>query len=456
MTDVIFILFHIILSSVRIFLCLCLTAGTNAAKDPASLPPAAPPQNSSTFCRTFRKIPFCAGLSAALIGALVLRAVQSLWNLPEFYRTASEVLWITLCARLLLRADTRISLFLGIFYETAVSLWLFLFTAWAGVLFHAPAFPAPSSGISLSAGLSLHALLIVFTVYFINSKSNVLQAMPRLSCAVAVTGFLALITLSEQTVIPIPDDTLDMWIILSVVLMSGILVFHMRRQYETEKELARLQAEQAELLERDYTALNNAYAVNARLFHDLHNHIGVLRRLLSHSKTEEAIQYLDALKAPIAEITDTVWTGDEAADYLIGSKAAAAKAAGISFRVQAEFPRRADIKSVDLCAILGNLLDNALEAAGQVPDPNRRFITLTIRRIHQMLVIKAENSFSIPPVREKDSLKTTKTGGGLHGWGLKSVQSASEKYDGILQTSCTRDTFTAVVTLSYQGVPAAP
>ena len=247
-----------------------------------------------------------------------------------------------------------------------------------------------------------------------------------------------------------------MWIILSVVLMSGILVFHMRRQYETEKELARLQAEQAELLERDYTALNNAYAVNARLFHDLHNHIGVLRRLLSHSKTEEAIQYLDALKAPIAEITDTVWTGDEAADYLIGSKAAAAKAAGISFRVQAEFPRRADIKSVDLCAILGNLLDNALEAAGQVPDPNRRFITLTIRRIHQMLVIKAENSFSIPPVREKDSLKTTKTGGGLHGWGLKSVQSASEKYDGILQTSCTGDTFTAVVTLSYQGVPAAP
>ena len=156
MTAVIFILFHIILSSVRIFLCLCLTAGTNAAKDPASLPPAAPLLNSSTFCRTFRKIPFCAGLSAALIGALVLRAVQSLWNLPEFYRTASEVLWITLCARLLLRADTRISLFLGIFYETAVSLWLFLFTAWAGVLFHAPAFPAPSSGISLSAGLSLH------------------------------------------------------------------------------------------------------------------------------------------------------------------------------------------------------------------------------------------------------------------------------------------------------------
>ena len=73
-----------------------------------------------------------------------------------------------------------------------------------------------------------------------------------------------------------------------------------------------------------------------------------------------------------------------------------------------------------------------------------------------MLVIKAENSFSIPPVLEKDSLKTTKTGGGLHGWGLKSVQSASEKYDGILQTSCTGDTFTAVVTLSYQGVPAAP
>lgn len=48
-------------------------------------------------------------------------------------------------------------------------------------------------------------------------------------------------------------------------------------------------AVQAEILERDYTALNQAYAVNAKLFHDFHNHIGVLHQFLTHGKAEEAV-----------------------------------------------------------------------------------------------------------------------------------------------------------------------
>ena len=102
--------------------------------------------------------------------------------------------------------------------------------------------------------------------------------------------------------------------------MMSVLVFNINRHYEAEKELARLKSQQAELLEHDYTALNNAYAANAKLFHDFHNHIGVLRQLLSHKKTEEAVQYLDELQSPVQEMADAVWTGDETADYLINSK----------------------------------------------------------------------------------------------------------------------------------------
>ena len=82
---------------------------------------------------------------------------------------------------------------------------------------------------------------------------------------------------------------------------------------------------------------------------------------------------------------------------------------------------------------MGNLLDNAIEAARQVSDPSGRTVALTIRRIHQMLVIKVENSFAAAPVQEGGELKTTKTEGGLHGWGLKSAQTAAEKYDGMVQ-----------------------
>lgn len=151
-------------------------------------------------------------------------------------------------------------------------------------------------------------------------------------------------------------------------------------------------------------------------------------------------------------LADTAWTGDGTLDYLINSKAAAAEADGIDFQIQVEFPRHTNIRSADLCAILGNLLDNALEAARQVPEGRARFVSLVVRRIHQMLVIRVENSYSATPIREDGVLKTTKAEGGLHGWGLKSAQTAADKYDGMVQTTCVDGVFRAVATLSYHGI----
>ena len=293
-------------------------------------------------------------------------------------------------------------------------------------------------------------LLAALAVYLSQKEIERKTAFRAVSAA-ALAGFLAVITLSEQTVLDIPGDTLYMWTILSVVLMMSVLVFNINRQYEVEKELAKLKSEQAELLERDYTAINRAYQVNARLFHDFHNHIGVLRQFLIHEKYGDAVRYLDELQAPVQNLTATVWTGDETADYLINSKTAAAEAADIRFQAQVEFPRHTNIRSVDLCAILGNLLDNAIEAARQAPEGSERTVSLTIRRIHQMLVIKVENSFAAAPVQENGELKTTKTEGGLHGWGLKSAQTAAEKYDGMVQTSVSGEIFRAVATLSYEA-----
>ena len=205
-------------------------------------------------------------------------------------------------------------------------------------------------------------------------------------------------------------------------------------------------------MERDYQALNQSYGANARLFHDMHRHLEALYRLLSQKRYEEAKGYVEDLRTPVREMTETVYTGDEAADYLLNSRMSAAAREGISLEIKAEFPRHTNIRSADLCAILGNLLDNALEAAGKVKEPEERQAALTIRRIHRMLVIKVENTFAEDVEEHGGELKTTKTDGGLHGWGLKSVRSAAEKYEGTLRTSWEGKRFRAVVTLVYQGV----
>lgn len=398
------------------------------------------------------KRPDRKSIAAGLAGALVLTVLLSLLHAPDFYRMALEAVLIAVCAHRLQGAELRMGLFVGIFYEIGVSFWSFLLPAWMGVLFRSQDFLSARTLAGQSALWLLHGLLAVLAVWLSRGWEINRKSAFRAVSALTLAGFLGVITLSEQTVLAIPDDTLYMWTILAVVLMMSVLVFNINRQYEVEKELARLKSEQAELLERDYTAVNRAYQVNARLFHDLHNHIGVLRQFLTHEKYGEAVRYLDELQAPVRNLTATVWTGDETADYLINSKAAMAEEAGIRFQAQVEFPRHTNIRSVDLCAILGNLLDNAIEAARQVTDPSGRTVALTIRRIHQMLVIKVENSFAAAPVQEGGELKTTKTEGGLHGWGLKSAQTAAEKYDGMVQAGVSGEVFRAVATLSYQGM----
>ncbi len=429
MTEWLFLPSNVIAGSIRMIICLLLVHRLLSSEKPGK-----------------------TGIMAASAGAAVISAVLSATGLPDLYRMISETLWITVCAVRFQSADTRMSLFIGIFYEIAMSFWQFLLAAWTGVLFCSPDFLSFHTGSGQVSVWLLHAAAIAVALYFHRHPDMEGTEVFRFTSAMIVMGFIAVVTLSQQTVLVIPDDTLDMWTILAVVLMMSVLVFHMNRQYEVEKELAGLKAEQAELLERDYTTINRAYEMNAKLFHDFHNHIGILRQFLSHNKTEEAMAYLNELQAPVREMTDTVWTGDETVDYLINSKAAKAKENDIPYQIQVEFPRHTNIKNTDLCAILGNLLDNALEAAQQVPENDRRFVRLTIRRINQMLIIKVENSFAALPVPDNGTFQTSKTEKGLHGWGLKSARTATEKYDGTLQASYADNTFRAVATLSYQCV----
>lgn len=389
---------------------------------------------------------------AGLSGSAIITVILFLFPVSDFFRIGMEAVWIAVCSGRFQKTDIRMSLFISIFYEIAVSFWMFLFSAGMGIVMRSEAYLDMGSPYGQVAVWVLHLLLTALIIYILKHPDMDGKAGFRLVTMIIVAGFIAVVSLSEQTVIVIADDTLTMWTILSVVLMMSALVFNMNRQYEVEKEVARLKSEQAELLERDYTALNHTYAANAKLFHDFHNHIGVLRQMLSHQNYDGAVQYLDELQEPIKEMTDTVWTGDETVDYLINSKAAAATSSQIRLQIQVEFPRHTNIRSADLCAIIGNLLDNALEAAGKIPDSGQRFISLTIRRINQMLVIKVENSYADQPRQENGQLKTTKSEQGMHGWGLKSAQTAAEKYDGTIQTTYAETVFRAVAILSYHAV----
>lgn len=387
-------------------------------------------------------------------GIGILLEVVVLILMPEsnqLVQFAGEAIVAAFLAEYFQKGTRKNCLFVSIYAEIAFALCEFLTGVLLGSILKNQNYLEHNQMQGVMTGwISVFVILLIMLLLLVNPSAKANRT--RVLFAIAFLMFFALASLPEQNTIQIPQENLIMWIILAMNLLFGILVFNVNKQYKMEKQLADLREQQAALLEKDYTDLNNAYAVNAKLFHDFHNHIGMIRQLISSEKYGDAISYLDELQAPIHEMTNTRWTGEQTIDYLINEKLTKAAEYAIDMQVEVEYPNHSNIKSVDMCAILGNLLDNALEAAKQVPQEDARIICLVIRRINQMLVIKVENSFVKAVIQEDGQLKTTKTEGGLHGWGMKSVKTAVDKYEGTVQHSQDGQIFKVVATLSFEGV----
>ena len=382
--------------------------------------------------------PAVKDLIISVIGAVISCIILDYGDLPFLYLSAFEVLTAMLCLKLSDNSGKRKELFFCIMYEIGIVLWTFIIASALTAL----------SGVSLFADRNtlqgqlplwiVNAVLVIAAVLMYKGKEITVRAISM----AAVLSIIGVVVFSEST-----EKSLT-YHIFSVVFLSGIMVNRLNKQYETEKELAELKERQAELLERDYNVLNKAYSDNAKTFHDMHNHIGAVRSLLTAEKYDKAIEYLDNLQKPVSGIACAVWTGDETVDYLINSRLAAAEKEGISFETDIEFPKNTDIGSADLCAVLGNLLDNAFDAVRKDNSENRS-IKLTVRRINRMLIIKLVNTFNGQLNISDGRLKTTKTDKGLHGWGVESARTAAAKYDGTIVTAAENGIFSAVATLYF-------
>ncbi|MBP5281575.1 MAG: sensor histidine kinase [Lachnospiraceae bacterium] len=392
--------------------------------------------------------PFICGAGAAFF----LRMIASFLPISAVTISAMEIACILPFAVILWKKDFRLSLFLAIFSEIALWLWEVLATHGLASLMKDPTYLTQETlKCNIASGLpALIALLGMLLVPLRWPECH--KNAYRIFTVLLIMTMFAVISLPNLEPYHPADETYNLCIYLSALLLLSLLIYRLRNQYEMEHELAELKDQQAEMVSREYNTLQNAYSMNARLFHDFRNHLGALRSLMQSQQYEDAMQYIDDLAGP-----DTLhhghWTGDDTIDYLIGSKEQLAKEHDIKFTAEVEFPKNTQLRSADLCSILGNLLDNAIEGAQKIPDINGRFIRLTIRRINHMIMIRVENSFEKPPVTEGGSLRTTKTDGGLHGWGVKSARTAAEKYDGALQTSFEGNIFRAVVTLSLPVKP---
>ena len=205
----------------------------------------------------------------------------------------------------------------------------------------------------------------------------------------------------------------------------------------------RLAAYQRELIETHYQEVENMYRQVRGWRHDYRNHIQMMKVLAANGDLEGLKAYLDELDTDLNTVDTVVRTGNAMADAILNSKISLAKSRGIPVQVNAHIPVKLKMSELDLCCILGNLFDNAIDASLALPE-EQRLIRVYMDMKGSQLYISFTNftaAKKLPKVGKR--FRTTKGEG--HGFGLVRIDSIIERLDGYLSRNSEDGAFTTEI-----------
>ena len=133
----------------------------------------------------------------------------------------------------------------------------------------------------------------------------------------------------------------------------------------------RIAVYQRELVETHYAEVENMYRQIRGWRHDYRNHIQAMKAYAAAGDWEAIRRYLDALDTDLNTVDTVLKTGNPMTDAILNSKISLARAKGIAVSADAHIPLRLSLSELDLCCILGNLFDNAIEASMLLPPEQR-------------------------------------------------------------------------------------
>ena len=222
------------------------------------------------------------------------------------------------------------------------------------------------------------------------------------------------------------------------------------------KRALKREEEKIKMLSRQYERLQRAWSENAMLFHDMDNHLQTIHHLAEAGNSEEICQYIARISKPVEQLTGVLWTNVGIVDAVLNAKKQLAKEKGYEMDINAQLPANTGIGEDDFCTILTNLLDNAIESmdrerAGLAGTSGTALppIEVSLRHIHHFLVIRVSNPCSTEEMGKHSFFATAKKDRLLHGWGLKSVRKALQKYNGSLSLEVEEGRFVALAMLFF-------
>lgn len=207
----------------------------------------------------------------------------------------------------------------------------------------------------------------------------------------------------------------------------------------------RIEAYQSELIRIHYAEVENMYRQIRGWRHDYRNHIQVMKAYLVQGETEALGEYLDALVNDLSAVDVVIRTGNRMADAILNSKISLARSKNIRVTVDANIPVELRTSEIDLCIIIGNLFDNAIEASYALPE-EQRSIRVYMDMKGTQLYMSFTNRTALKKQKKIDGRFRTSKGEG-HGFGLVRIDNIVQRYDGYLRRESEDGAFTTEILL---------
>ena len=276
-------------------------------------------------------------------------------------------------------------------------------------------------------------------------KNGLLSFAFTIATAVGL-GVLMKIAIENQT----PGVEIVIFILAIILIFMNlilyIMIYQLQALLKNKYELALMQDRMAfekNRVDEASVIWNNIRQVK----HDLKNHFVVMRGHLNGGDLESCMKYLSKLDETVENMGNMIQSGNSVIDYLINSKLS--NLDGVEVLISGYVGNYTDIEDVDLACILGNILDNAVEAQKAVVSEKRIELLFLQKKSNRVIICKNKIKESV--LQNNQKLKSTKESPELHGIGHQIVESTVKKYNGLIDYFEKDDMFGVQIVLPDLG-----
>lgn len=232
-------------------------------------------------------------------------------------------------------------------------------------------------------------------------------------------------------------------ICLAVINIFTIILFEISNRNAENKRRYDLLQRQMQLERDNYSGIMRASEKLHKIRHDIKNHLIYIKKITDNNETDKLNEYIDGISKDLQESDKYMVTGNRILDYILSSKISEHK--DITFICAGDkFQLLDNLNELDVAILFGNIIDNAIEALENV---HEKTVEIRVSLFNSFININVSNSVEMPVLNNNPHLFSTKEDKNEHGWGLKSVKSIVESYNGLFDCYEKNNKFTVHISI---------